>query len=255
MDELQAVLKQIRESRGHRAEQTVDRLQVGFYILSRNRDELKPALEKVADPTFTFALLAMKAQDPSDIAFTAILSEVSRLLHNYLAAARSVVEHTRNIIKSEYRGTPVHDEYMAEVQRRFMAPMPKFVQDLRGFFLHYDLGTVGAQFNFKSSSGYSSGVYIPVKRLREYGRWSKEAEVYLSNADTQLDIMDVIAAYSRVAEDFQEWLVKLLARTHRGDFAELSGLQEAAKRLLDESQKGGGVIEARLPLDHETAPL
>src|SRR5260221_194983 len=44
-----------------------------------------------------------------------IRREVSRLLHNFLAAAKTLVDHTRAFIKKHYLGTPLERAYQKKI--------------------------------------------------------------------------------------------------------------------------------------------
>jgi len=66
------------------------------------------------------------------------LKEVIRLLHNYVAGAKTLVDHTRNLINKYYSDSPFLKEYKAEVEKRFVTnPLAGFVEDLRNYTLYY----------------------------------------------------------------------------------------------------------------------
>ena len=66
--------------------------------------------------------------------------EVVRLLHDYVAAAFSLVDATRVFVNEHYTDTGLLRVYNDRLKRDFSeAPLHRFLQDLRNYTLRYRL--------------------------------------------------------------------------------------------------------------------
>lgn len=91
------------------------------------------------------------------------LEEIARRLHNYVASARSLVEHTRIAVReTEPVGTPARAQYDERIRVDFAdSPESRFVQDLRVFLLHIDAATVIARAQWERDHGWQRHLLIP----------------------------------------------------------------------------------------------
>jgi len=74
-------------------------------------------------------ILAIQLEDASDplkvagveqrARLQSIFDEVGRLLHNFLAGSKTLIDHTRNLMDEEFITVQHHSEYQAEIERRF----------------------------------------------------------------------------------------------------------------------------------------
>jgi hypothetical protein len=134
-DTLRRLQAEISASPGWAALTRIRRLRRTLAILLANSGDLRAALDFFADPTRSLALWSIERRAE----FDQFLGEIDRLLHNFLAAAKTLVDHTRRIMNEAYDGSDLMTQYSAEVERLFSDGPPTFVQDLRNYFLHYDL--------------------------------------------------------------------------------------------------------------------
>ncbi len=113
-----------------------DRLFLTFNIFSGNYLELKKACEIVENPDIGLKLMS----EPMKGAGVQAHMEVMRLFHNFLASAKSLVDHTRAFVDDHYAGTAFKQGYDQKVQAELASdPLIKFIQDLRNHMLHRGL--------------------------------------------------------------------------------------------------------------------
>src|SRR5687768_1473513 len=62
---------------------------------------------------------------------------VLRQFHNYLASAKTLVDHTRRLVEDVYKNTEFLEEYEVKKREQFAGkPLINFVQKLRNYTLH-----------------------------------------------------------------------------------------------------------------------
>jgi len=60
--------------------------------------------------------------------------EIVCLLHNYLASAKTLIDHTRILVEELYKNTDFWAEYEARKKETFIdSPLAQFVQNLRNY--------------------------------------------------------------------------------------------------------------------------
>ena len=149
-----------------------------------------------------------------------LLDEVNRLLHNFLASARTLVDHMRVHIRTSHGGTRFEGQYQEEVEKRFIGtPVTKFVHCLRNYNLHYRIPLVDASMNvsFESAGRVKEmrhSIYLRLDVLRDWDGWDRISTQYLSQADT-LPIETLADDDMGLITPFFEWFRANDLRVHR----------------------------------------
>jgi len=106
-------------------------------IFVGNFKELKKACEIVENPEIGLKLMSQSMRGSLGVQAH---MEINRLFHNFLAAAKTLVDHTRVFVEDHYSGTPLKQAYEQKVQAELANdPLTKFVQDFRNYMLHKGL--------------------------------------------------------------------------------------------------------------------
>lgn len=167
--------------------------------------------------------------------------EIIRRLHNYVAAAKSLVDHTRRIVNSLCSQLPFMHEYEERVQQTFATnPLARFVQDLRNYTLHRDLPIRGASVG-RVRGAFGPFIALDTDALASWDRWSSPAARYLTSSERPLLVRHVVDAYDALVADFQEWLEARLRQVFSADIAEEQRLREmvrAASRSVRSRPRG-----------------
>jgi hypothetical protein len=151
-DDPATLTREIQDSRSYQIYLRLQTLRINYFVFHRNYEELKMLVMAAQHPnTFDQIWAPDKPQE-----MTRILGEMIRMLHNLIASAKTLVEHTRILIKDWYPDSEFLREYNAEIRKRFVGnSLIGFVEDMRNYALHYRLPLVTARFevNTKPDTG------------------------------------------------------------------------------------------------------
>jgi hypothetical protein len=216
--------RQIEALPGYRLAQESERLGISYRLLSRNAQELGGSLESFTDPNVALPLLDLGNQE----AFTISLEEVGRYLHNYLASAKTLVDHTRNVVRQVWPpNSPfLTHAYEPRLSELFGAPEAVFLQNLRDYAVHYRRLPLTCRTQ-GSPSTFDNAVVLSVAELNQWSGWKKAAKEFLdSQTDAQLAISPIVWSYQRSVERFYDWFGPALVQEHLEQFAELERAQQ-----------------------------
>ncbi len=111
--------------------------------------------------------------------------EITRFIHNYLASAMTLVEHTRILKRELYENNALHQEfsgeYDAKINQMFVEnSLHPFWQGLRNYILHKELPIVCSELDLNN---LESNLLIDIVKLRENFDWSTPATKYLDSCN------------------------------------------------------------------------
>jgi hypothetical protein len=176
-------------------------------IFVRNTTELIDLL-KIPATNIAFSLQLMN----DDQEVMPFWQELDQRLHNQVAGAVSLVDHTRRLL--DYYATDF-PTMVAEYKRRNegVTEMSEaaFLRDLRNYLVHYGTAPVIqslalGQINDVGMSGHS--LKLSSKSLLEWGGWKARSRDYLSTfADRDGPVLGKdVAAYANVMSELFRWL-------------------------------------------------
>lgn len=157
-------------------------------------------------------------------------TETWRLLHNFVAAAFSLVEHTR-IIYRRLNADGEFPEYQPRVDEAFRSSsLAQFVQDLRNYVLH----TGGGKLYFHGPIDIRTGrsdtrLGLRTSDLLDWSGWKALAKRFLKESEKYIDIAAVAGDYHARVRDFHMWFGER-QREIRG--VELDRLREKETELF-----------------------
>jgi hypothetical protein len=236
--ELFELSEQIKGTQGYRIQLKIRALQSSYYVFEGNYRSLISAFEY-----FGRIEVAMKLwRETNRMELERFMDEVTRLLHNFLASAKTLVDHTRVFKNEMYEGHEFEKDYQEKLQHDLgKSEIVRFVQDLRNYVLHKQLPLALAEFSFKGGGGtvsdFDNTIKLDVNRLREWDRWKPESRAYLDALDDKVQIRDVVEKYETAIRFFYQWFGVQQELLHRAEFDELNSLQtryEQVKREWEE---------------------
>ena len=247
-DEFTRLWRERDASEGHRVLVRSLSLRNSLDVFRGNHAELKGFLDHVASPEVMVHMWNQEHSYRADYA----LREAARLLHNYVAAAFSLVDSTRRFVEKHYAGTPLNGEYEARVKRDFAdAPLHRFLQQLRNLTLHQRVPPmkVSTRWRRRDDGGqdFENGFWLDLKELRGRGDWTGKAREYLDSLGEEAKLDDIIDAYVPVVAGFHRWLQERIREEHAEAIEETLDLErrmmEAERRAYPE--RGDGVPAGR----------
>lgn len=141
-----------------------------------------------------------------------ILVEMARLLHNFIASAKSLVEYTRKIINERYRDADFYEQYQTEVRKRFVNNhLSGFIEELRNYVLHYSLPLSSINTSMILGSEDDPGSVRVSFRLKKVdllswdGWTAKKGRGFLNNINDEIDIECLADDYYKQTVAIQVW--------------------------------------------------
>lgn len=207
-------LARILESPEYRIAVELDELEAALRLHEANyRDVMRTTAELVADDDEEIDRLKELWSSGNRVDLERTWIEAARLLHNYLASAYTLLEHTRRHIERLYADLPFEHEYEKEKEDQLTnCPVVRFVTELRRYNTHHRLPLVGGELSIDvdklpESRVVRSRVCLDVKDLLTRGRkWSRPSREYLASAGNWLLVGKLAEEYMRVISPFYLWL-------------------------------------------------
>lgn len=179
--------------------------QLSSYTFEKNYLELHKLIELHAQDDTQLNLGNFLNREPRH----RFLAEVTRLLHNFLASAKSLVDHTRNFIRTAYDSRKeVVEEYQEKVQLHLRnRPVCKFTQDLRSFLTHINMPFIESVDHGPNASGkYQFTLELNTDKMKHSERWSSEAKEYIKMHGPSIDLGIYVTEYYQIIHQFYLWL-------------------------------------------------
>ncbi|MGE5417456.1 MAG: hypothetical protein ACM3UZ_12035 [Acidobacteriota bacterium] len=159
--------------------------------------------------------------------------EVIRLLHNFLAASASLVDHTRILAKDLYSNSPFWNEYNATVKATFAeSPISNFVKDLRNYFLHTKIPVISATL-VPIDEQMDSYINLHLDELRNWDGWKKKSKEYLASQPSKIRLEVVCDDYWSIVESLYKWFADKQNIIHLAEFEQAKEIQNQMKIALD----------------------
>jgi hypothetical protein len=230
-----------------------------FNIFQMNALELMEATRNVRDPEQGLSLMSQDNKEAGQQAHR----ELSRHVHNFVASAKTLVDHTRVFIEEHYADTTVLSSYKDQITSTFASdPVSKFVHDLRNYMLHKGLPN-SHMFMYleqdpkkpERGAELTTGIRLDTASLLEWSGWTAPAKQYIEQAGEYINIHQFSEEYLVRVNRFHSWLDALLHQHHAADLADLAKLQEfyaietASAPKTQESNSTTLNVESQTPLD------
>lgn len=176
------------------------------YTFAVNFQELRKLIEHAEE-----GWLSIPVRDPITLHSPEHLrqmGETSRLLHNYLAAAMTLKDHTNRVVDKVFtdRDAMLYDD---RVESTFVNnPLCCFVQDLRNYSLHRSLPLAGSRVTLENGGPTTVDMTLNKEKLLEWGKkkWTKKSSQYLTGSDERISILTFSGEYYNEVRLFHQWL-------------------------------------------------
>jgi hypothetical protein len=150
--------EQIKATEGYRIQTKIRGLGGSYYVFESNYLWLVRALDYFGREEVSLELWRLDNRTK----LGSFIDEVTRLLHNFLASAHSLVDHTRVFKNKMYKGHTFKKVYQDKVDRELKhSPTVSFVQDLRNYVLHKQLPIASAQLSLKGGGALLRSLITP----------------------------------------------------------------------------------------------
>jgi hypothetical protein len=225
----------ILNSKGWHVENVIETLITYFRIFHGNYVDLKEMIDQFGADQSIALWDENNRQQLQDICI-----EATRLLYNFVNAAKSLVEHTRKLMDDEFGDTSFRAQYQQEVNTRFASNLlAAFVEDLRNYSVHYSFPLANAALNLKRLSEQENSFALEMRltvakdRLLNWKKLSSRSKTFLSgyNADVvPLDAL-VVPYYEQVLL-LHQWTHENLRKIHAVDLDALEKMRQIYRDQL-----------------------
>jgi disulfide oxidoreductase YuzD len=213
-------LDQLQASPEMEISRNLQALSASYRVFKKNYDELVSHLEHLKNPRESLFMYSYQQREN----LNRLIDETSRLFHNFLASAKSLVDHTRNIVKRLYSNQEFIKEYEAKIAGDIANnSVQQFVQRLRNYTLHYILPIPALQIEFAEDIKMS--VRLDVEILKQWDKWGSSRS-YLEQLEDSLCLISLSNEYFFLIQNFYQWLTERQTQLHQSDFENLRKMND-----------------------------
>ncbi|MFV5169743.1 hypothetical protein [Bacillus cereus] len=222
--EIRKLDEQLRATEGWRIRSKLEVFSFSIYTFEKNNKELVNLLSQYE----TDSNLALKISSFGNReTFKSFLTEIVRLLHNYLASAMTLVDHTRKLFRDEYEIKEFEKEYNKKIDELFaQSPIAQFIQDLRNYSMHRMLPMAGASVAFSAETGMTHSIYLSKDKLIDWKGWKTNSRVYLDMQEDSIKLLPLVNEYTKNVTEFQTWFQEKQNEIHSEAMKELEELEK-----------------------------
>jgi hypothetical protein len=197
-------------------------LSASYRVFNGNYDELRRYLEHLNEPKESLFMYSSEQRENLEL----LLDETSRLFHNFLASAKSLVDHTRVIVEKLYFNKEFKKEYDKKLAGELANnPVQKFVQRLRNYTQHYTLLIPDLEITF-GEDDIEMSVRLDVKILKQWPDWGPIPLSYLEESGDSLCLISLSNDYFVLVQKFYQWLTERQTQLHQSDFENLQKMKD-----------------------------
>ncbi len=194
-DELEQLL-------GSRIIQENNALALSLYTLDRNYEELQELLVAAEARIDLNMFDSYRDNDTWEV----IDREIVRRLHNFVAAALSLIDHTRRLYEKLYGSDKRFQDYEERKNQEFVNdPLAQFVRYLRQYCQHYQAPNLRYTVNIEPPYKLEKVITLAKEDLLTFNGWNAAAKKYLTTVTREVHIRTVAEAYITKIRTFYTW--------------------------------------------------
>jgi hypothetical protein len=194
-----------------------------------NERELIALIEKLENPEDPLMVMRPEHRQLLEEKFT----ETYRLLHNFLAAAATLVDHTRRLMDQNGISTAHKHEHVCDIKATFESdPLSRFVKDFRNYVLHRDRPEMSLTFHLIPEPARHD-LLIDLEPMLDWPKWSPPARSFVVNNSPTIRISAFVLPYGNKVRCFGSKFVHRFSVYYNEEL-------EAAFKLMREWNAGCG---------------
>jgi hypothetical protein len=217
----------IKNSKGYAIEQKINQFFLTKYTFKHNYLELQKHLSDQLQPETAFRLAY--AQHNKEL--EAIQLETIRYLHNFIASALSLIDHTRVFQRRLFtKDDAFTTEYQAKIDELFVtSPLAAFIVSFRQYVQHYQSPMIANVSNLvDKAEDMQAKVVIAKADLLDFSKWTAPAKKFIHSLDNELDVVKTTDEYYQLVIGFHGWFEKRQTEIFRAELDELNALKKLA---------------------------
>ncbi|HSH66310.1 MAG TPA: hypothetical protein VLB84_11050 [Bacteroidia bacterium] len=159
-------------------------------------------------------------------------NEIARLLHNYVASAFSLIDHTRIHYNKLYKSDGKFPDYESEVKKIFIDdPLANFIKDLRRFVQHYKLPEISSNTVFKTNPPeFKRTLKLKKEDLMKFD-WNSKSTLFLNQNNDDIDLLLLINKYYEKVSGFYKWFTDRQNEIHQEDIVVVENKKDEIRKI------------------------
>lgn len=220
--EMSDELQHMPENKRYRELQSVD---TSIEIFHRNYVALNTTLTFLGSDKRADHLFAIRNHDR----FLLAGKEVVFYLHNYVASALSLRDHSRNVYEGRGRLSQLIQPfpgYKERVEKEFKHdPLAQFVERLRVYCQHYSAPSIDVLMTISGGRSVRK-ILLPLDKLLAFNGWGEQAKAYLDTVAGDVDIQQVTTIYHDRVMAFHQWVQEQHEKIYAEDLQRFWGKEQ-----------------------------
>jgi hypothetical protein len=219
----------LKECQGYKITNKINQFYLTYYIFNKNFIDLTSLIEKQIEPKNSIRL----RESANRKELESLQFETIRLLHNYIAAALSLIDHTRIFVNELYdTDKNFLKEYQDKIHETFINdPLCVFVKSFRQYVQHFQTPLISTVTNLTDKPELlNTRITISKEMLLSFSGWKSLAKAYIDSLNKELDVYEMAINYNEVVKTFYNWFQKRQLEIHKSEFEEMHNIKE---RLFD----------------------
>jgi len=161
------------------------------------------------------------------------MDELSRLFHNYMASAKTMVDHSRVTCRELLRGKAL-SKYEEKAKQNFQEDtFSQFIQNLRNFVQHQSHPPILVVADLKNNR---IGYQMDARSMAAWSGWNSKAQIYIKSLNGKVYIQDIVSTYTDKVVNFNIELIEYLKEENK---PELDALFRINDELAEFCKKSG----------------
>lgn len=192
-----------------------------IYVFGGNFRQLAELVDLIQSPEF---YLKQAPDNKSE----ELQAELIRLFHNYLAAAKSLVDHTRAYVEQWHAGDDFHLKYQEKIKSSFVdSSVSKMTLDLRNYLMHRGLppSTIRKSFEIGANKPLEIKILFRTSSMTGWKGWSSKSKEYMEKHGTHFELKSLVAEYQNLVSSFYKWFSAELHEMHKNELEQLESLK------------------------------
>jgi hypothetical protein len=220
--------QKIQQSEGMKIYWRMQELQASFSIFSGNLEEMIE-FGSLIEQLYSSPKPGVEEKKQA-------LHTAHRRLHNFLAGANTLIDHTRVLVNDLYGNTPFFLEYEEEKRKSFVeSPIAGFIKGLRNWMVHR--GPVPLCVVSKlgiAAEVVISRLMLDVNDMQAWDKWDSRARAFLAGLEKHAPLKELLVQYASIVETFYGWFRIRLNEVHFEAFRALNEMQALYRQLSGE---------------------
>jgi len=207
-----ALMKELQSMPEYELVTSLTGFNISIFTFDKNFIELKSMIEFLTTDPRADHLFWLRNRDQ----LSQVLYNIIRLLHNYVASALSLIDHTMRLHHKLSSQPPRFPEYGARVASEFTSdPLTQFVRGLREYCQHYRSPNLSVKVSWKPGDERETRtIWLLKDDLVSFDGWSAPAKAFLATVADNVNVLETATTFREKVIDFNRWFQERQQQIH-----------------------------------------